>query len=145
MKKLNQKVVILTVIILANVSFAGTYSGGDGSESQPYQIGNPGDWQELMTTSADWSSSFILTADIDLAGVTLTPVGNGSTQFNGVFDGNGHMVSHLTITGKDYLGLFGQLDSWAEVKNLGVVDVNITGSRDYVGGLVGVNPYGGGA
>ena len=58
MKSLNQKVVILTVLILANVSFAGTYSGGNGSDFQPYQIGNPGDWQELMTTSDDWNSSF---------------------------------------------------------------------------------------
>ena len=38
-----------------------------------------------------------------------------------------------------YLGLFGQLASGAEVKDLGVVDVNITGSGYYVGGLVGYN------
>ena len=67
MKGLNQKVVILTVLILANVSFAGTYGGGSGTELLPYQIGSLGNWQELMTTSGDWDKHFILTADVNLA------------------------------------------------------------------------------
>jgi hypothetical protein len=37
------------------------------------------------------------------------------------------------------LGLFGKLTSEAYVMDLGVVDVNIIGSGDYVGGLVGEN------
>ena len=35
-----------------------------------------------------------------------------------VFDGNGHAISHLTISGGGNLGLFGGL--YGEVKNLGV-------------------------
>ena len=61
------------------------------------------------------------------------------TSFTGVFDGNAHTISHLTITGSTYLGLFGQLASGAEVKNLGVVDVNVVGSGDCVGGLLALN------
>ena len=139
MKSLNQKVIILTVLILANVSFAGTYSGGDGSESQPYQIGNPGNWQELMTTPADWSSSFILTADVNLAGVTLTPVGNSDTPFTGVFDGNHNKISNVVINqpGSNNVGLFGYVGG-GQIRNLGVENVNMTGSY-YVGGLVGEN------
>ena len=57
--------------------------------------------------------------------------------FTRLFDGNGHTISHLTITGVNYLGLFGQLASGAEVRDLGVVDVNVSGSGDSVGGLVG--------
>jgi hypothetical protein len=156
MKNLNQKVVILTVfiltvLILAGVSFAGTYSGGSGNESQPYQIGNPDDWQELMTTPADWSSSFILTADVNLAGVTLMPVGGTLTPiwspFTGIFDGNDHIISNAVINqpdsdldrpGRNYVGLFGYVGSGGQIRNLGVEDVNMTG-RDFVGGLVGVN------
>lgn len=87
-------------------------------------------------------------ADIDLSGylydraVIAPDVGGDGytfpgTSFTGVFDGNGHAVLHLTITGKSYLGLFGQLGSGATVKDLGVVDVNITGSYYAIGGLVG--------
>jgi hypothetical protein len=152
MKNLNQKVVILTVfiltvLILAGVSFAGTYSGGSGNESQPYQIGNPDDWQELMTTPADWSSSFILTADVNLAGVTLTPVGGTPTPiwspFTGIFDGNNHIISNAVINqpSSDCIGLFGYVGSGGQIRNLGVEDVNITG-RDTVGGLVGLNSEG---
>jgi hypothetical protein len=59
--------------------------------------------------------------------------------FTGVFDGNGHLISRMTITGASHLGLFGLLESGGEVKDLGVVDVNITGSGWDIGGLVGYN------
>jgi hypothetical protein len=147
MKSLNQKVVIVAVLILANVSFAGTYSGGSGTEIEPYQIGNPDDWQELMTTSEDWNKHFILTADVNLAGVTLRPVGGtimmwGGPPFTGVFDGNNHIISNAVINrpDRDFIGLFGHV-SVGQIRNLGVEDVNMTG-RDFVGGLVGVNPEG---
>ena len=86
-------------------------------------------------------------ADIDLSGFdgkdgrpAFNIIGTSyDNTFTGVFDGNGHTISHVTITGKDHLGLFGLLEPGAEVKNLGVVDVNIAGSGDYVGGLVGEN------
>ena len=64
------------------------------------------------------------------------------TAFTGVFDGNGHKISHLTITGRSYLGLFGELAYGAKVKDLGVTDVNISGSGDVVGGLLGHNQWG---
>jgi hypothetical protein len=138
MKKLNQKVVMLTVFIFANVSFAGTYSGGNGSESNPYQIGNPADWQELMATSADWNRHFILTADINLAGVNLIPVGNYSKNFTGVFDGNDYTISNAVVTGDNYVGLFGYVSSGGHILNLGVENVNVTGNG-CIGGLVGGN------
>ena len=59
------------------------------------------------------------------------------TPFAGVFDGNGHTISHLTIEGYGYLGLFGQLKYGAIVKNLGMLDVNVRGTGDLVGALVG--------
>jgi hypothetical protein len=42
------------------------------------------------------------------------------------------------IVGHEYLGLFGHLAK-AHIKQIGIVDVNITGSGNYVGGLVGGN------
>ena len=85
-------------------------------------------------------------ADIDLSGFdgkegrpAFNVIGNNGEAFTGVFDGNGHTISRLTIVGVSYLGLFGQLDYGAEVRDLGLLDVSITGSGDLVGGLVGFN------
>ena len=58
------------------------YSGGDGSPAAPWQIANVADWQQLMATPADWDKNFILTANINLAGIPLTPVGNAPPSPN---------------------------------------------------------------
>jgi hypothetical protein len=144
MKGLSRKVVILTVFILANVSFAGTYSGGSGTEADPYQIGTVGDWNELMDTNSDWDANFIMTADINLQGVPLIPVGNNINdtyyRFTGIFDGNGHVVrnAEINMRGVWHIGLFGVIDDNSQILNLGVEDVNMSGERD-IAGLVGCN------
>ncbi|MBN2020398.1 MAG: hypothetical protein JW749_09250 [Sedimentisphaerales bacterium] len=143
MSKLNY---LVSTILTAVLCFSGNlpaYSGdGDGSPENPYQISTVEDWQELMATPDDWSSSFILAADVNLAGVTLTPVGNESTPFTGVFDGNDNIISNAVINqpGSDYIGLFGYVGAGCQIRNLGVEVVNMTGSN-YVGGLVGSNGY----
>jgi hypothetical protein len=84
----------------------------------------------------------ILTNDID-----LSAYGSGSKfnkgkgwipirRFSGVFDGNNKKIRGLYINDStlDDAGLFGVIGS---VKDLGVVDVNITG-KDDVGGVAGV-------
>jgi len=144
--------VATAAFLLAIVSTAtAQYSGGSGTAQDPYQIATAADLIALGETPADYDEHFILTADIDLdpnlpgrkvfdkAVIPSKPSWEGGIPFAGVFDGNGHTISHLVIAGGGYLGLFGQLASGVEVKNLGVVDVNITGSSDYVGGLVGRN------
>ena len=81
---------------------------------------------------------FVLGADLDLSSIeNWTPIGDDwDIRFQGTFDGNGHVIKNLTINRptEDLQGLFGY--SEGEIKNVGVVDVNIAGySR--VGGLVG--------
>lgn len=119
------------------------YSGGSGTKAAPYRIAMVSDWQELMTVSADWASHFILTADLDLAGIALSPVGTVAIPFTGVFDGNGHSLQNVMINLPDsgYVGLFGYLEQEAEVKNLGVLDCDIAGKL-LVGAIVGHNYYG---
>jgi len=136
------------------------YNGGTGEPNDPYQIATAEDLMLLGDSPSDYDKHFILTADIDLdpnlpgrkvfdkAVIGQVSPSGGSrvwqgTPFTGVLDGNGHTISHLTILGAHYLGLLGGLGSGAEVRDLGVVDVNVTGSGSYVGGLVGYN--GGGA
>ena len=68
------------------------------------------------------------------------PVGILAAPFNAKFDGNGYTISNLMINrdGSGRIGLFGVTSSDAEITNLGLLDVNITG-RNNVGGLVGQN------
>jgi flagellin-like protein len=63
-----------------------------------------------------------------------------NSEFTGSFDGQNHTISNLSINRLDdnYVGLFGRIDSSAEVENVGVINVNMTG-ESYVGGLAGSN------
>jgi hypothetical protein len=145
---------LITICIFGFPAYA-KYSSGNGTADDPYQIASIEDLILLGKSPADYDKSFILTSDINLdpnlpggkvfEKAIIAPDNNDEnyrfqgTPFYGEFDGNSHKISHLTITGGSYLGLFGQLGSGAKISNLGLVDVNITGSNDYVGGLVGTN------
>ena len=68
---------------------------------------------DLANISNDLSGVYYLQNDIDLSGYTnWTPIGTGNDNgqyFNGVFDGQGHTISGLTMSGDGYTysGLFG--------------------------------------
>ncbi len=116
-----------------------TFSGGMGEPNDPYVISTAMDLSSIGCNPRLMRCHFKLVADLDLTGLRFYPMGDVDCPYGGVFDGNGHTISHLTIKGESYLGLFGMLGSGAEVKNLGVVDANLSGSDGYVGGLVGHN------
>ena len=79
-----------------------------------------------------------LGSDIDLNGMPWTPIGIGN-GFKGTFDGNGHTVSNLVITGnKSYVGLFANTYE-GEIKNLTVENAKVSGRLGV--GVVAGNPY----
>jgi hypothetical protein len=114
------------------------YTGGTGTTEDPYQISNVADLQLLMASPADWDKYFIQTADINMQGIEMTPVGNDVNNFIGSFDGQSHIISNIYINmpGSNNVGLFGYVGSGGQIRNLGVENVNITGHNN-VGGLVG--------
>ncbi len=149
--------VLLAVCLLA-VPGQAEYSGGTGEPNDPYQIAAAEDLIALGETPEDYDKHFILTTDIDLDPnlpgrkvfdrTVVAPGSYGCTArtgchfwgvpFAGVFDGNGHTISHLTITGNLVCGgLIGGLATLGQVRNLAVVDVNITGTGGPVGSIVG--------
>ena len=72
------------------------------------------------------------------------PIGGSGTgnEFIATFDGNGHTISHLYIRrSSSRVGLFGVVGNGGQVRNLGLLDVDVTGSRRgvIVGGLAGKN------
>ncbi|MCF7958425.1 MAG: hypothetical protein K9M57_08260 [Phycisphaerae bacterium] len=152
-------VVLMTVMLMGgSVMAAGTYSGGDGlTEATAYQIATAADLDEVGNHSEDWDKHFILTADIDMSGYSYTKaliapdITNSNTEFDGipfsgVFDGDGYIISGMTIDtnggNEDYLGLFGTLS--AIVINLGIENFSITSgdNSDCLGGLCGWNYLG---
>ena len=84
-----------------------------------------------------------LAADLDMTGIDYVPAGNTiasypSTAFAGVFDGQGHTISNLSVASHsgEYsaAGLFGAITG--TVKNVKLANVNIS-SDHYAGGVVG--------
>jgi hypothetical protein len=114
---------LLIAVCLISFPAQAKYSGGSGTADDPYQITTAADLLLLGDSPEDYDKHFILTADIDLdpnfpgrkvfdkAVVALDTdaarSGFQGTAFTGVFDGNAHTISHLTIAGDRYVGLVG--------------------------------------
>ncbi len=143
----------LAILLLLNLStaiYAGVYSGGSGTLTDPYKISNTNDLVEIGNQPGDFSSHFVLTADINMSGITnFKPIGYYATTqltsaipFTGQFDGKGHTISYLSITtNKPGIGLFGIVTNGVTViKNITLVSpiYTTTGSTNSrAGGLVG--------
>ena len=97
------------------------------------------DWAEEVR-KGNRSLDCTLAADITLT-EDWTPVGiSFVNQYTGTFDGNGYTIRGLTVTGSnEYAGLFGYIDDSGTVKNVKLVNVQITSDYQYgnAGGVAG--------
>ncbi len=86
-----------------------------------------------------WSQgrTVILTQDISLSGADFAPI----PTFGGVFDGGGHTISGLKVTGSySPAGLFGIVQEGAEIRNLYVSGTVTPGGKGgETGGIAGRN------
>ena len=151
----------MTVSSLSVVSKTQDAKAADVSEQ--IRISNAAELEKIGKDAAyPMSGDYILTEDIDLSNVNWIPIGgnggndyaqvSGDRVFNGTFDGNGHVISGLTIScdGADnngyrisQSGLFAMLGSdnasdYAEVKNIVFTEVSIEhnlGGGDTIGTL----------
>ena len=116
-----------------SITDAGPFDSGDGTPGNPFLIANSGEL--VNATNPDFAnSSFKVIADIDLTGVSMSPI----DPFNGTFDGNHHQISNWTYSGSNCVGLFGTLTGL--VSDIILVSPSVTGSNNaYVGALVGCN------
>ncbi|MGV0908543.1 MBG domain-containing protein [Martelella sp. FOR1707] len=123
-------------------------NAGSGTALTAYMLVNTLD--NLQAINTNLSGTYALGSDIDAnataawnSGAGFEPIGNYNSQFTGTFDGDGHVISGLTInrSGKGYIGLFGYTNSGAVVRDVGLEGGSITGG-DSVGGLVGYNYLG---
>ena len=121
------------------------FAGGDGSSDNPYQITAA---EHLTNVSEYMDSYFVLVDNIDLSaygdgydgGAGWEPIGTQVNPFTGSFDGNGHTITGLYINRPDtyYVGIFGCTGADAEISNLRLLNVDVSGYGG-VGALVGEN------
>ena len=125
---------------------------GSGTKNDPYQISTADqlklfrDKVNSSKTSDETKICVVLTADIDLKNEAWTPIGNftegNKIYYEGTFDGGGHTISGLNVTGNfRYASLFGAVKG-GTIKNLTVAgnvshNYNSTGLDCHVGGIVG--------
>ncbi len=160
MQKLSLMILSLVLVVSGMVNAAGGAMPGSGTESDPYLIEDLADFDvfaDEANAGTYWSSGVYtkLVCDIDLSGrvydkAVIAPDTDNTqlwyqgNNYYGVFDGNGHKITGLTITptaGEDYLGLFGRLlGSTAAIKNLNVENYSITGTNlsDVLGAICGM-------
>jgi flagellin-like protein len=97
-------------------------------------------------TAIDTSQDLIISYDLETPiNQGFDPVGTSdwrqaNSEFKGSFDGQNHTISNLSINRLyDDVGLFGHIDSSAEVENIGILYADIYSYKSSVGSLAGIN------
>lgn len=139
------------------VSGSGTITGGtfntpmtgSGTKNDPYQISTADQlklFRDIVNGAGGQTQNrgayAVLTTNIDLNNEPWTPIGNytegNQIYYEGTFDGGGHTISGLNVTGEFvYAGLFGTVKD-GTIKSLTVAGkVSPSNPQCIVGGIVG--------
>ena len=146
--------IIVKHIIKTMYSLDPTYfSGGDGTEENPFAIACVQDLADLSEYVASGDTDFlsfrtahyIQIEDIDFNNETLNSIGNSNnaeqySSFCGKYDGNGYKVSNVVINNPKQnmaVGFFGYLDGEAHIRNLKLDNVTINSTTWNVATIVG--------
>ncbi len=130
-------------------------AGGTGEPGDPFRIATAKQLTAIGSHPSLLDRHYVLISDIDLDPnlpgrqifdrAVIAPdtsdmdEGFQGSAFTGTFDGNRHTVSNLTIEGNSYLGLFGALWPEAQVINVNVVNVDVTGNGWNIGAIAGTS------
>ena len=117
------------------------YYGTVRQEGGVYQINSPLDlcsFAQIVNNGEDKANAKI-NADINMIGFEedFVPIGSDKVQYAGKFNGDGHVISNLNITGKNNVGLFGMVTAGTEIQNLNLAATCSVSGDNYVGGLIG--------
>ncbi len=148
-----RRIILLIFVLLAGKrGICGAYSGGTGTQNDPYRIQSVDDYKEIVSTSADWGKCFVLLADLDFtAAGEIASIGTTAAYFTGTFDGNCRTICGIDVDDTpdavNHTAMFGVCGKGAAVKNLTVMNAAVDGSAPnpgqcYTAILVGENAYG---
>lgn len=123
------------------------FTQGSGTKEDPWRIENAEQLaylaQQVNNGTNYERNHFLLVSDLDLSGKEWTPIGTDGKLFWGGFDGGGHTITGMKITGKEasYVGLFGECHNFTAdssyIKSVTVKGANISG-KSFVGAIAGV-------
>lgn len=154
-------ILIIGVLLIAAVFAAGiagsektagavNFPDGNGTPENPYIIS---DYSDLVTlsqliaeeTDAHYAGAYyrvsVKSITVDATGgETFIPIGSEANPFTGNFDGNGVIISGLTVDSNDsYVGLFGYVGADAVISEVGLYKADIATNFYYAGGIAGYN------
>ena len=102
-------------------------------------IRTPEEFHDMSVNVSTYKSTFRLMNDLDFSSY-YWEYGSADFEFHGVLDGQGHMVSNLTVSSTlNCVGLFGKC--YGTVKNLTFKNVSVYGLGNV--GIIAGNLYGG--
>ncbi|MBR5262708.1 MAG: hypothetical protein IKV49_02685, partial [Clostridia bacterium] len=127
---INKKTGLSATILVSN----GLEKDADGR----YIITTAYDLAYLSENIAELSdASFVMMNDVDMSVLGgFAPIGTTDVAFSGSFDGNGKVISNLTIDGTAKVGLFAVLDG-ATVKNIRFANADVKSAGGYAAVLAG--------
>lgn len=120
-----------------NASAVATFSGGSGTEEDPYIILTTSDVTAIIPVIQNSTNAYYsLCADLDFTGINFFPLGTLEKPFLGHFFGNGHFIKNLIInTAVNSVGFLGRAID-AEVKDVVFQNAEIKG-KTFAGVLTG--------
>ena len=129
---------VVSVTLIPSTAWDGTTKTqptGQGTQASPYEIadGEQLAWLADKVNNASTVSAIyaVLTDDIDLGGCSFTPIGKDFHEFSGSFDGQGHTISGLNVSGVNDAGFFGVAKA-ATIKNI-IVQGTVSGTSNAAG------------
>lgn len=149
-KKISVLFTITTIFILCICYIPFSVRAISKNDNDVYEIATPQDLVDfsVMVNSGNTKANAILTADIDMSGINFDPIGtysdysgvrgsDGATSYKGTFDGNGYIISNLTVNTNEKIetGLFGRA-SKATIRNVGIKNANISNSAGVRSGIL---------
>ena len=148
---LNANTVARSIVLSYQLNGTTCRMEGLGTPAYPYQIENGNQllvFQSIVngtyspTQTANPAACAELTNDIDMRSIAnFAPIGTKNAYYTGTFNGNGHSISGLTVSGSDAAGLFGYVEG-ATIQNINLCDSQITATNEgeigtSTGGIVG--------
>ncbi len=138
MKKITSALLVSISLFLSGCSLTNettTTALTSATENTTIEVYTVEDLQAIEPTN-----NVELMADLDLSGLEWEPLCSYDAPYSGVFNGNFHTISNMTITesNTDYNGLFTIVTG--EIHDLNITDIDIdytTSFVTYAGGLAG--------
>ncbi len=103
---------------------------GYGTTDEPFQISTPEQLVAIGLGANYWDDHFVITADLDMTGHSLTPIGTSPDPFTGTFDGGNHTISNISMNLPQgyHVALFGRVNG-SKLTNVKLQGVDVVGQN----------------